>query len=97
MVLAEQTQAMWAFGSNTLTVMLEWTLQDAHGNTVWVDIVKGEGEGNAGNIFTDGMNGRKRVKEMLEDVFRKSFQTISSSRAIRDFTAARQTANAKGP
>ena len=42
MVLAEQTQAMWAFGSNTLTVMLEWTLQDAHGNTVWVDIVKGD-------------------------------------------------------
>jgi len=33
---------MWAFGSNTLTVMLEWTLQDAHGNTVWVDIVKGD-------------------------------------------------------
>ena len=97
MVLAEQTQAMWAFGTNTLTVMLEWTLKDAQENTIWVDTVKGEGEANAGNIFTDGVNGRERVKKMLEDLFHKSFQSISSARAIRDFAAARQTANAKGP
>lgn len=97
MVLAEQTQAMWAFGTNALTVMLEWTLKDAQENTIWVDTVKGEGEANAGNVFTDGMNGRERVKEMLDDLFHKSFQAISSSHAIREFAAARQTATAKGP
>ena len=89
MALAEQTQAMWAFGSETLTVKLEWALKDLQGNLIWVDTVTGEGEANAGNIFTDGTNGRERVEEMLKDLFHKSFQTISSSRTIREFAATR--------
>lgn len=97
MVSAEQTMVIWAFEEQVLTVMLEWILKDPQGNLVWVDTVKGEGETNMGTVFTGISNGQERVKKMLEDLFHKSFQVMSSSRAIRDFAATRQTANAKGP
>ena len=87
MVVAEENMAAWAFGSETLTVLLEWTLKNVQGNTVWVDTIKGEGEAHAGNVFTHSSNAEQRVKAMVEDLFRKSFQAMSSSRAIREFAA----------
>lgn len=71
----------------TLTVILEWAMQDEHGNIIWVDTIRGEGEGE---IFWswEEISGFKALhKAMLNDLFHKSFSVLSSSRAIRDFAA----------
>lgn len=72
------------FGAETLTVLLEWTLKDEQGNIIWLDTVKGEGEAPA--LFLES-NLEQRSKAMLNDLFNKSFQALSSSRAIREFAA----------
>jgi hypothetical protein len=87
MVLAEQNMAAWAFGDQKLSVLLEWTLKDGQGNTVWVDTIKGEGETNAGNVFTHNSNAEERIKIMLDNLFHQSFQAMSSAKAIREFAA----------
>ncbi|NOT55666.1 MAG: hypothetical protein HOP18_13785 [Deltaproteobacteria bacterium] len=76
-VTAEQTAV-------TLTVLLEWTLKDDKGNTVWVDTIKGEGDASA--WFLESAI-EQRSKAMLDDLFHKSFLALSSSRAIREFAA----------
>jgi hypothetical protein len=71
---------------NTLTVLLEWTLQDADGNIVWVDTIKGEGDSS----WSLGSGSEPASTPMLNDLFHKSFTALSSSRAIREF-ATKQT------
>jgi len=71
---------------NTLTVLLEWTLQDADGNIVWVDTIKGEGDSS----WSLWSGSEPASTPMLNDLFHKSFTALSSSRAIREF-AAKQT------
>src|SRR6266446_215467 len=90
MVLVEQNRARWAYGNQVLTVLFEWTLADAQGNTVWVDTIKGESEEVMGTVLTQTSHGEKRVKELLEDLFRKSFQAMSSSPAIREFATTQR-------
>jgi hypothetical protein len=76
-VTAEQT-------AETLTVLLEWTLKDEMGNTVWVDTIKGEGVSSAWSLQSAI---EERSKAMLDNLFHKSFTALSSSRAIREFAA----------
>ena len=67
-----------------MSVIFEWTMKDAKGNTVWVDTITGEAQAHGGNIFTHRAQTRERVKAVVEDLFRKSFQAISSSASVRE-------------
>jgi hypothetical protein len=85
-VTAEQTSVM-------LTVLLEWTLKDGKGNTIWVDTIRGEGVASAWSLESAI---EERSKAMLNDLFHKSFTALSSSRAIREF-AAKQAKSPPSP
>jgi hypothetical protein len=78
---------------NTLTLLLEWTLQDADGNTVWVDTIKGEGASS----WSPWSKSEPASTPMLNDLFHKSFTALSSSRAIREFAAKQQQRSAVRP
>lgn len=84
MILVEQSIGVTAFSDNTITTMFEWSLKDLKGDIVWVDTIKGEATTHGGNIFTYKKNYKKRVKALIEDLFQKSFQAISSSSEIRE-------------
>jgi hypothetical protein len=73
-------------GPEALTVLLEWKLQDAYGNIIWVDTITGEGEAEAWIPLTKEPRSNQ-IAAMFNDLFHKSFTALSSSRAIREFAA----------
>jgi len=90
MVSVHQTLGAWAWGDQVMSVIFEWTMKDANGNTVWVDTITGEAQAHGGNLFTHQGQTEKRVKALVEDLFRKSFRTMSSAAAIRDFVSSNE-------
>jgi hypothetical protein len=73
-------------GPETLTVLLEWKLQDEQGNIIWIDTVTGEGEAETWIPLIKEPRSNQ-IAAMFNDLFHKSFTALSSSRAIRDFAA----------
>lgn len=88
----ERTLGAHALAESIFTVVLEWKLEDAQSNVVWVDSVKGEGRANTGNIFTQSSNIEKQTEMLLKDLFRKSFQVIRMSPEISQFAARKRQA-----
>ncbi len=86
-VAIERSLGATAFGKSILTVILEWTLTDSNGQLVWVDTIKGQGVKNSGNLFTHKSNASAQIEAMVEDLFEKSYQAISSSPEIRSFAS----------
>ena|SRR2546425_7130217 len=84
MVSVEQTRPILRWDVTVITVMLEWSLKDVRGNTIWVDTVRGEGKSRLDDPDT-------RIRLLIEDLFRNSFQVIRSSQEIRKFVATRVT------
>ena len=77
-VSVEQLIGKTTFSDSVLTVVLEWTLKDQSGRLIWVETVTGEG---TGNLWQD----EKRGRELIDDLFTKSYQAIQSSVEIRGF------------
>lgn len=75
------------FDAVTLTVLLEWRLQDEYGNIIWMDTINGEGERKIFWSWEEKAGFKALHSAMLNDLFHKSFSALSSSRAIRDFAA----------
>lgn len=80
------------FERPVLTVILEWTLESRNGNLIWVDTV--EGKWNAAHqsvreTIRAGQYGN--VIRVLDNLFRKSFRSISSAQAIKEFATRRKT------
>ena len=90
-VSADQTLAATAFGDQTLTVVLEWSLTDDKGAPLWVDTIIGQGTTNAGNLFTHKSNARERTDFMLRDLFTKSRAAISESPELRRYAESHPT------
>jgi hypothetical protein len=83
----EQASGMWAWTDASATLLLEWTLKDASGQTVWAETIKGEGTGKLGTAFSQISNAEARNAAMIEDAFKKSHQAISASADIRKLGA----------
>ena len=71
------------FAHDTTTIRLEWTLADPMGKVLWADTVTGLGESNNGLA--------KNLTLALEDVFKKSQDTMLSSKVIQQFAAKKWT------
>ena len=87
MVSAERTRPMYIFQEQTTTIILEWMMKDVNGDLIWVDTITGEGKAPMGGPFGEKKNARKQVERALEELFQKSFETMSSSVEIRGFAA----------
>jgi hypothetical protein len=76
------------FQEQTTSIELEWTLKDLKGDIVWIDIVTGEGKGRMGNpARKSGKKAQeKQVQAVMRDLFLKSFDAISTSVEIRQFS-----------
>ena len=66
-------------------IVYEWTLKDPRGKVIWLDTIIGEGIGPMKQpLFKDAAY--DQTKALMDDLFQKSYQAISSSKEIRDFT-----------
>jgi len=75
MVSTEETYHSFAFGDDTFTVILEWEFRDNNDRLIWIDTVPGTGSEE---------DGKKRVKEAIDSLFRNSYDAISNAKEIRD-------------
>lgn len=77
-----------------IAVILEWVLKDPGSNLIWVDTITAEGK--VSELSSSGEENRKNLIEtLIQDLFRKSYEAISSSPEIRNFAAERTTKNNK--
>lgn len=67
------------FSADSITLKLEWSLQDADGKLIWADTINGQGSNKAG--------WESVLAKTLETTFKKSQQAILSSEAIQQFVA----------
>ena len=75
MVSTEETYHSFAFGDDTFTVILEWEFRDNNDRLIWIDTVPGTGSEE---------DGKKRIKEAIDSLFRNSYDAISNAKEIRD-------------
>ena len=78
------------FGDQTTSVIFEWKLQDRKGDTVWVDTIVGEGTSAMGQPLNDD-SGKEQVEQLLDDLFLKSFEALTSSPEIQSFASTPQS------
>ena len=79
-VNAAETVGANGSGNSIISLKLEWTLNDAAGNIIWVDTFTGEGKGAAGSIYRADL-----LKDAYQQVLKRSQTAIWSSRVIREF------------
>ena len=84
-VSVAHTRPMAAYSDRKLTVIFQWLLKDIKGKTIWVDTIEGEGINNLGTAFSLESNTHERVELLMEDLFKKSYISISSSKEIKNF------------
>jgi hypothetical protein len=77
------TQTLGAFSNRELVVLVEWTVKDKSGKTVWVETVQGSAKHHMGNAFSHNKNLKRIVEDSLKDVAETSASKMSSSPEIR--------------
>lgn len=77
------TKTMGAFSSRELTVLLEWTVKDKSGRTVWIETVQGTGKNHMGNAFTYKTDLREIIRYAVEDLAHKSVAAMDASPELR--------------
>jgi len=81
------TKTMGAFSTRELTVMLEWTLKDKAGRTVWIETVQGSGKNHMGNGFTYKTDLKEIIKYAVDDLAKKSVAEMDASVELRKLAA----------
>ena len=73
------TQTLGAFSNRELVVLVEWTVKDKLGKTVWVETVQGSSKHHMGNVFTHNKNLKRIVADSVKDMAEQSASKMSSS------------------
>lgn len=76
------TKTLGAFSTRELTVLLEWTVKDSSGRTVWIQTVEGTGKNHMGNGFTYQNDLRQIIRYALGDLIHKSVAEMNASREL---------------
>lgn len=87
----ERSLGATALSESIFTIVMEWKLEDADNNIIWVDSIKGEGRESTGNIFNHKSKMEQQIEKLLKDLFSKSFRLIKESQEIRQFAAQKDT------
>ena len=86
-VLVEQSRPIFTFQDQHTTIVLEWTLRDVDGHTVWMKTVRSHKQAEMGGIRDAVSNSEQLVGEVVDDLLRQSFQVLSTSAEIQKFAA----------
>ena len=79
----EATKTLGAFSDREMIVLLEWTVKDRSGKTVWIETVQGSAKHHMGNTFTHGKNVKLIVEDSVKDAAEQSASKMSSSPELR--------------
>jgi hypothetical protein len=77
------TTAVTAFSNRELIVILEWTVKDASGKTIWIETVTGSSKHHIGNMFTYRKNVRLIIKDSVRYAAQQSAGKMTSSLELR--------------
>jgi len=87
LVDAGATQTLGAFSNRELVVMVEWTVKDKGGKTVWVETVQGSAKHHMGNAFTHGKNVKLIVNDSVKDMAEQSAAKMAASPELQKLTS----------
>ena len=95
MISSARVSPISAFIKQTLkiAVVLEWALKDRENHLIWIDTVTGEGTLVEPTSSADG-NRKNLMQSLIQDLFQKSYEALSSSPEIRKFAAEQIGRNA---
>lgn len=83
-VFVEQSFGVSAFSEAKLSIGMEWKLAKSTGEPVWVETVRGEGTGKAGNAFTGKEKMKERAEQALRNLFENSQRAMLTSNLLRN-------------
>ena len=66
------TTASMAFSNREMVIVLEWTVKDSSGKTVWIETVQGTAKHHMGNMFTFKKNQKLIVTDSVKDAAAQS-------------------------
>ena len=81
------TMGVTAFSNRELDVILQWTVKDLSGTTIWIGTVQGSAKHHQGNIFTYKKNLKLIVDDAVKDLASQSAIKMSSSAELRKLSA----------
>jgi hypothetical protein len=81
------TWGVTAFSNRELVVLLEWTVKDSSGRTVWIETISGSATHHAGNLFTANKNRNLLVEDSVKDIADQSASKMSSASEFRKLTS----------
>jgi len=73
------TTASMAFSNREMVVMIEWTVKDSTGKTVWLETVQGSAKHHQGNLFTFRKNQGLIVTDSMKAAAAESANKMSAS------------------
>jgi len=73
-------------GKRELIVLLEWTVKDKSGKTVWIETVQGSAKHGMGNAFTHGKDMELITKDSVKDLAQQSATKMGASPELHKLT-----------
>jgi hypothetical protein len=77
------TMGLTAFSNREMTVLLEWTVKDMSGNTVWLGTVQGSAKHHVGNMFSYKKNCMLIAEDSIKDAAAQSASKMASAPELR--------------
>jgi len=77
------TTASIAFSNREMVVIVEWTVKDTSGKTVWIETVQGSAKHHMGNLFTFKKNQHLIVTDSMKAAAVESASKMSGSVELR--------------
>ena len=77
-----------SFAKREVVVLLEWTVTDKAGTTVWLETVQGSAVHSSGTAFSRGKNLRLLVENAVKDAATQSARKMASVPELQKLTGA---------
>jgi hypothetical protein len=77
------TIGVTAFSNREMTVLLEWTVKDMSGNTIWLETVQGSAKHHVGNMFSYKKNCKLIAEDSIRDAAEQSASKMASAPELR--------------
>lgn len=82
------TQKAFAFSSRELTVLVDWTVRDQTGRSIWIETVQGSAKHHIGNAFTYGNDLKHVVEDSVQDMANQTAAKVLAAPQLLKLSAA---------
>jgi hypothetical protein len=79
------TTAAIAFSNREMDVLLEWTVKDSAGRTLWLQTVQGSAQNHMGSIYTHGHDVKLIAANSVHDAAKQSAAQMMAAQELRKF------------